>query len=392
MRNHRGIFLPTTNFSGPICPALIICAFVCFTSCANPGRRMMQEKVVRAGATEWQIEASLKYDVLCLLNVLTADPFYLKYYQPVYEEFEEELTEPAKEALANLKTKIKDEQGGIISAFLCLYFSATDDVTLDDMLLTIQRSETMQANLKKTPHYSEKAWHFYESIKSDLFTVLSFLKNLSFESYWKNSIYPKIEERIKKIEGQFAKFDVVAEVEALLGKPLSSHRITAYILAYSKPHGIKVTGTRYLTSVDYPFEITLRNAVHEMMHPPYDLTTDEELRKALERLKEDEFLMDKVLNHNPAYGYNSFEGFVEEDCVQALEQVINEKLGIAVEAQNRWKNADEGMHVLAVALHHLMKEKNFGQNNRQEHFRDFLIRMIRSGELAPGRIKKIVNE
>ncbi|MDH4271783.1 MAG: hypothetical protein OEW18_07385 [Candidatus Aminicenantes bacterium] len=356
MRKHQGV-LHVPGLLGRIFLALIICVCVFSSDFAKTGRHVTQDKVVRAGETEWQIEASLKYDVLCLLNILTADPFYLKYYQPVYEEFKNKLTEPAKNALADLKTKIKDERSGIISAFLCLYFSATDDVTLEDMLQTVQRSEIMRTNLKETPYYSEEAWQFYESIRPDLFTVLSFLKDQSFGSYWKNPIYPRIEARIREIEEQFAKFDVVAEVEAIIGKTLSSHKITAYLLAYSKPHGLKVTGTRYLTSVDYPFEITLRNAIHEMMHPPYDLTTDEELRAALEHLKEDEFLMDKVLNHNPAFGYNSFEGFVEVDCVQALEQIINEKLGIAVKAQVRWENADEGMHVLAVALHHLIKKK-----------------------------------
>jgi hypothetical protein len=93
------------------------------------------------------------------------------------------------------------------------------------------------------------------------------------------------------------------------------------------------------------------------------------------------------LNHNPSYGYNSFETFIEEDCVQALEQIINEKLDLEVEAHKRWQEADEGMHVFAAALYSVMKKKNF--NQKGEKFRDFLIRMIQSGELAPGRIKTI---
>jgi len=36
--------------------------------------------------------------------------------------------------------------------------------------------------------------------------------------------------------------------------------------------------------------------------------------------------VDKVKNHNPAFGYNSFQGFIEEDCVQGLEQSIKENL------------------------------------------------------------------
>ena len=101
----------------------------------------------------------------------------------------------------------------------------------------------------------------------------------------------------------------------------------------------------------------------------------------------DAFVRDKVHNHNPAFGYNSFEGLIEEDCVQALEQIINEKLEVEVEAHKRWKENDGGMHVFAVALYSVMKEESF--DGTRESFRDFLIRVIRSGKLTPGRIKPI---
>jgi hypothetical protein len=113
-------------------------------------------------------------------------------------------------------------------------------------------------------------------------------------------------------------------------------------------------------------------------------------KKDLNLLKEDGFLMDKVLNHNPAFGYNSFEGFVEEDCVQALEQVVNERLGIAVEARKRWKESDDGMHVFSVALYSMMKEENY--NQKGETFQDFLTRMLGTGKIKPGQIEPVYND
>jgi len=65
-----------------------------------------------------------------------------------------------------------------------------------------------------------------------------------------------------------------------------------------------------MTDVAWPFSIVLCNAVHEMMHPPYDLTTDSELRETSNLLKADEFLLDKVEHHNLSFGCNSFEGFL----------------------------------------------------------------------------------
>jgi len=346
-----------------------------------------QEEIRVHYLTDWQIEPSLKYDALCFLNTLTADSFYLRHYQSEYEEFEKTLKKPVKKALSNLKRKIKDEKRGIISAFFCLYFSAVDDKTIDDMLMTIQNSDSMHLNLKKTPYYTDGGWRLFESVRNDLKTVLIFLKEIQFESYWKKYILPKVNETIRLIRGELPKYNITGEVEAHLGFKLPSHKITAYILYFSRPHGIKITGTRYLTNVAWPLEVVLRNAIHEMMHSPYDLASDNELKKVIYLLKKDDFLMDKVLNHNPSYGYNSFETFIEEDCVQALEQIINEKLEIEVDAHKRWQEADEGMHVFAVALYSVMKKKNF--NQKGEKFRDFLIRMIRSGELAPGRIKII---
>jgi hypothetical protein len=274
-----------------------------------------------------------------------------------------------------------------VSAFLSLYFSASDEDTLDGLLAALENSEPMKKNLKETPYYSDEGWELFASVREKLKTVFVFLKDIEFESYWRKYVVPKAVERIKKIRKELPKYNVVTEVESHLGVDLPSHTITVYLLYFTKPHGLKVTGTRFLTHVDWPFATVLRNAVHEMMHPPFDLVNDRELRKTLASFKDDEFLMDRIRNHDPAYGYNTFEGFIEEDCVQALEQVINEKMGVAIDAHRRWKESDGGMHVFAVALYSMMKEEHF--NEKGETFRDFLVRIIRSQKLAPGKIKSL---
>jgi hypothetical protein len=122
-----------------------------------------------------------------------------------------------------------------------------------------------------------------------------------------------------------------------------------------------------------------------MMHPPYDLKNNDKLRSAMETLRKDEYLMDKVNNHNPSFGYNSLEGLFEEDCVQALDQLICEKLDMPRDPRQRWTENDDGIHVFAVALYQVMKEENY--NSKKEVFSDFLIRMIENGKLASGTIK-----
>ena len=57
--------------------------------------------------TNWNIKPSFKFDVLCLLNTLTADPYYLKYYQDEYDKFKDRLTPEAVTALSELKRKLE---------------------------------------------------------------------------------------------------------------------------------------------------------------------------------------------------------------------------------------------------------------------------------------------
>jgi hypothetical protein len=364
--------------------ALFCAALPCFGKSDN---RLSTRSAQIHSSTDWRIQPSFTLDTVCFLNVLTGDPFYVDYYKAEYARFEPQLTPAVRTALANLKRKIKDERKNIISAFLALYFSATDDRSLDDMLKTLKNSVHMKKNLEKTVYYNESGWQLYESVREDLRTIFEFLKAIQFESYWQQNILPRVKRKIDEIKKDLPKYNVITEVEKVLGFRLPSNELTVYILNYSQPHGIRVTGMRFLTDAEYPFKIVMRNAVHEPMHPPYDLAHDRELREALDSLRSDAFLLDKVQNHNPAFGYNSFEGFVEEDCVQALEQVINEKFKVQVEAHQRWKDNDDGMHVFAVALYSVMKDEKFQEG--REAFRGFLIRMIHSGKLAAGRIKPI---
>src|SRR5262249_20808229 len=159
---------------------------------------------------------------------------------------------------------------------------------------------------------------------------------------------------------------------------------------YSEPHGIKITGTRFLTHYSYPFRIVLHNAIHEMMHPPYDLAHDPGLKAALESLKADQFLMNKVERHDASFGYNTLAGLEEEDCVQALEQIIAEQFDMGGDPRKYWREQDEGIHVLAVALYSLMKKEHF--DGSREAFPAFLARQIRSGALSNGGIERLNNE
>lgn len=339
--------------------------------------------------TNWKIEPALKYDACCFLNILTGDEFYLEYYKDVYDEFAPKITPEVKQALASLKKKVKDDNGTIISAWLCLYFSAVDDSTLQQMRATLNDLTLLKQNFMLTPYHNDEGWDLFISINGELKIIFDYLINANYEAYWRENTLPKIDEMIASVKPQLPKYDVVKENEYFLGFKLPSETITVYMLYYAKPHGIKITGTRFLTNVGWPFEIVVRTAAHEMMHPPYDHKNDTELRALIESFRIDEFVMDKVENHNKSLGYNTLEGLFEEDCVQSLDQLIAEKLGLGKDPKKRWQESDEGIHVIAVALYQIMQDE--GYNSKGEKFRDFLLRINAEGKFEPGRIKEYHN-
>jgi hypothetical protein len=372
------------------CLAYLVIPAICLVlSCGEPasdGGSKSPKVASSTPTTQWRIEPSLKYDALCLLNTLTGDPFYQTYYRKDYAKFASKLTPEAKTAMANLKKVIKDEGQGIISARLCLLFSACDAETLDELIATIEHPATLRANYARTPYWSEEDWARFEKIRGDLIVILNWYKQIKFEAMWRDKNQPIAHAKAENMSAKVSKYDVVPLIEAHLGRPLESNTITVYMLTYSQPHGIKITGTRFLTDVAWPYEIVVRNSVHEMMHPPYRLEGDAELAAVLDSLRADKYVMDKVEHHNPSFGYNSLEGFVDEDCVQALDQIINEKLGIADKAKNRWRESDDGMHVLAVALYQMMREEKYPTPDKS--FRDFLVRMNKEGKFKPGEIER----
>lgn len=337
--------------------------------------------------TDWQVVPSFKFDALCFLNVLTGDEFYRRFYQDEYAEFAPLLTPATRDALARLKRKLKDKNKVIIPAFLSLHFSATDDRTLDEMLLSLDKTETMKSNLRRSVYFSEGGWQLFLSVRGELRTILGSLKEIGFADYWGRHLLPRLTQEAAALERRLAEYDVTTEVEAHLGSALLSNKITVYLLHFARPHGMRVTGSRFIADVSYPFLEVLRNAVHEMLHPPFNVSRDRELRLALKALEGDAFLMNIIRHHNPSFGYNSFDSFVEEDCVRALEQVVGERLKIERDAPHRWKEEDDGIHVLAAVMYGMMKQENY--DGSHEPFRDFLVRMLKTGRLAPGKILQL---
>ena len=362
----------------------LLCLLASFTQIANPP--FLNAEPAAHSGTDWQLKPSLKYDALCLLNALSGDPFYLGYYQAEYDHFHPLFTPAEQNAFAELKHVIKDQGHGIISAKLALYYSVVDDETLPEMIRTARDSAAMGAALRETSYWSADDWQNYEAARPALEAALRALDRVGFPAYWQANARPKIEKRIAEITPDLAKYDILPTIESYLGFPLPSHTITVYLLAYSEPHGIRITGLRFLTHVSYPFRIVLHNAIHEPMHPPYH-ADDPKVREAIELLGRDPLVMDKVQHHDPSFGYNTTAGYIEEDSVQALEELVSEKFGVGHNPCQYWKEQDGGMHVLAAAIYADYKQES---SANPTPYAQWFVHAVQDGQLRGSKLQQTV--
>ena len=63
------------------------------------------EKYQRHNTSIWNIEPDFALDILCLLNVLTGDTFYVKYFENDFQHLKNSLLRKQKKPLPALMTK-----------------------------------------------------------------------------------------------------------------------------------------------------------------------------------------------------------------------------------------------------------------------------------------------
>ncbi|ULH13953.1 hypothetical protein MF271_01075 (plasmid) [Deinococcus sp. KNUC1210] len=264
---------------------------------------------------------------------------------------------------------------------LCLIVSTQRIDSLADVQQTLGRPDLLKSALAETPYFDEVWWQAFETSRADLQIVLQSLAHEGYEAHWTTTIEPAVQSAVVRFRETLDHYDVVSEVEVQLGRRMEHDTVQVIVLGLTAPHGIKLAGNQFVTAAHWSPETTVLVAAHELMHPPYDLDLAE-IREAVNALRTDAFLRERFDHHDPVSGYNTWEGFVEEGCVRALDQTICERLGVARPAWARFSTEDGGMHVLAALMHDLLQART----DHAEPFGEFFVRQVMNGALQPGTL------
>lgn len=312
-----------------------------------------------AEKTKWVVRGSEGLDAIAFMSPLSGDPFYADHYRDAVTEFAPRLPADALAAIKALKARAAGAKI-LMSPFLSLRFSAGPDGTIDQLVASLDAAETiLRPPLEASPYWSAESWGPFLAAAPAVRSILLAMRDAGFAEFRRARFEPKAATRIPALREKLARFDVVQGVEQFTGRALDP-QIEIVLLEFCKPHGIKVIGQKFLSAVDWPDEVHIRTAGHELLHPPVNMNGPA-ASAALAVLEQDALIQRVVREHDPAFGYNSLEGLFDEDLASALDQIIAEQFGVARDPAERWTDVDGGMHILASGFYGMMKRDGYAR-------------------------------
>jgi hypothetical protein len=336
-------------------------------------------------STRWHVQASVGLDAIVFIGALTGNGMQYQHYESEVHFIESRLDGNAKAALERL-AEFAELHSMLIGPNLALIFSAGPADTLDDVIASAREPETrLRAALEKSEYWDAREWTWVrDETLPDVLALLLGMREAGFESYWQDIAAPALDMRIEATRKYLERFDIIPEHERLLGRPLDPE-IDVFLLYFSKPYGIRVTGQRFASHHSYPMYIQLRTAAHEMFHPPFE-RSDVSVYERLEELREDPWMQSILRDHDPAIGYNTFPELLDESATQALDQIVADRLGFDQGPGARWRTADGGMHMLSAAIYQMLREDRFDRTGG--NFAEWFDSAIDRGRFTPAEVKR----
>lgn len=354
---------------------------------ASPLRHAIAANAAVPNKTRWKVRASEGFDAIAFLGPLSGRPLYTKYYGQDAMAFAPRLPKAIMEDIADLWNAADADGFGLFGPGLCVLLSADgNDASIDTLLFALRnRKERILPSYRASRDWDPSNWNWFDTAAPRIEAIFAAMRDAGFASFRDERAGAALTARITEVQSALQSFDVITWHEKLTGRSFDP-TIQIALLQFSKPHGIKVQGQTFLQASDYDVATTVRIAAHEMLHPPV-VMDGPAATAALAVLKQDALLTKIVRDHDPAFGYNSLDGLLNEDLAQSLDQLISEALGVARNPADRWRKADGGMHVLAAGFYGLFREDRWIETSGS--LEAWLADAVHRGRLAPAVLHPI---
>jgi hypothetical protein len=389
----------TRNITFLMIPVLCLSALL-LSGCATP-REMETLPGPSHETTSWEVRTAGGLEAVSFLNALIHYPLVYPHFRGQVTRYETGMPEEVRGAVAELKDYSDTRFGGApasevfkpLAACAFVYSDPLD--TIADVLTLLGDEQRMESALKeiqeltgpRNVYYTPDGFAEVMAIVPQVRVILAWLEERGFHADWSTRTRPKLEDQAAHLLAVAETYNVVPEVETVLGLSLPSDHVVFFVLEYIKPFGNHIIPGYFATEPWIPDDLIVRTAVHELLHDPC-YTYDPEFWKSMGSVLRDRFVWDAYESRDPKFGYNNPGYYAIENSVRALEQIASERLGVARPLSDRFDiDEDGGMHVIAPALYVLMRDEGFPAGG--EGFREFVIRRYRDGTLRRGKIEAL---
>lgn len=304
--------------------------------------------------TQWRVRSSEALDAIAFLGPLSGRDLYRTPYVADADAFAPNLPEPVRADIPRLWDEAERSPFGLFWPVLASVVSGARADTLDALIAALADPERrIRPAYQASTNWDQESWDWFVAQTPRIRGIFEALRSAGFVAF-RQERAAELEGQVRDTARSLASYDVIRWQEKLTGRTFDPV-IEVVLLRWSKPHGVKVQGQTFLQSGDYNTATTVRIAAHEMLHPPFPMDGPA-ARAAMAVLERDALVMRIVREHDPKWGYTTLEGLLNEDVCEALDQLISEALGVARNPADRWRRADDGIHVIAAGLYGLLRE------------------------------------
>lgn len=329
--------------------------------------------------TQWRVRSSEAFDAIAFLGPLSGRSLYRAIYAADVEVFAPKLPEAARSDIVRLWAEAEASGFGLFWPVLASVVSGARADTLDVLIEVLATPDArILGSFRASSNWDVKDWAWFAAQAPRIRSLFVAMRDAGFVAFHRDRT-PELEGQVRDTARALATYDVIHWQEKLTGRNFDPV-IDVILLRWSKPHGVKVQGQTFLQSGDYNTATTVRIAAHEMLHPPFPMDGPA-ARDALAVLERDPLIMRIVREHDPQWGYTTLEGLLNEDICEALDQLISEALGVARNPADRWRRADDGMHVIAAGLYGLLRADKWIETGGS--IEAWMEKAARAGRLAP---------
>ena len=154
--------------------------------------------------------------------------------------------------------------------FSCGGIGGTAADCLDDLVTAVADPELLACAMRETsPHWNEADDSLFRSVRPALLAVVRDMRAAGLAEWWAEHAEDDLRSRCDELYQSFAGYDLVPLVEQCTGVSFDARAVDLCVLRWAAPHGIRVTGARFLTDARYGADTVLNIAVHELLHPPW---------------------------------------------------------------------------------------------------------------------------